>query len=238
VTHLPPEQVRLAAVADGRRDVWNPPPPRRAATVALLRDAAAGLEVYLLQRAATMAAAPDMHVFPGGGVNTNDGAVDDPGTLIRAAVREVAEETGVHLPHGDQLVRFARWITPEVLPHRHDTDFFAVVMPPDQVAGVLGTEAASADWWQPAHALAAADAGHVGLLPPTAAALAQLAVFSEVADALAGLARLPVPALMPAPYRDEERFNWRVIDVETGHELVDPTNLGLPAGWRPPMRVG
>lgn len=238
MTDLPSEQVRLAAVADGRRDLWSPPPPRRAATVALLRDADEGLEVYLLQRVSTMAAAADMHVFPGGGVNPGDGDVDQPATLVRAAVREVAEETGVHLPRHSELVRFARWVTPEVLPHRHDTDFFAVAMPDDQTAGVVGTEASSAQWWQPWTALAAAEARQVGLLPPTAAALAQLAGFTGVAEALAGLAHLPVPALMPAPYRADGRYNWRVIDVDTGTELADPTTLGLPPGWQPPMRVG
>ena len=47
--------------------------PRHAATVVLLRDAPAGLEVYLLRRAGTMAFAAGMHVFPGGSVDPRDG---------------------------------------------------------------------------------------------------------------------------------------------------------------------
>ena len=47
--------------------------PRHAATVVLLRDAAAGPEVYLLRRAGTMAFAAGMHVFPGGSVDPRDG---------------------------------------------------------------------------------------------------------------------------------------------------------------------
>ena len=40
-------------------------PPRDAATVALLRDAERGPEVYLLRRVRTMAFAGGMHGFPG-----------------------------------------------------------------------------------------------------------------------------------------------------------------------------
>ena len=93
------------------------PEPRLAATVVCVRDGADGVEVFMLHRASTMAFAPSMHVFPGGGVDPQDGRVDLPwagpsvaswasrlGTdetrarmLVAAAVREVFEETGVLL---------------------------------------------------------------------------------------------------------------------------------------------
>jgi 8-oxo-dGTP pyrophosphatase MutT (NUDIX family) len=58
-------------------------PTRDAATVVLLRDhpvtdshlRAAGLEVYLLRRAPSMAFAAGMHVFPGGSVDPRDSEV-------------------------------------------------------------------------------------------------------------------------------------------------------------------
>jgi 8-oxo-dGTP pyrophosphatase MutT (NUDIX family) len=50
-----------------------PAAPRVAATVALLRPASgAGLEVYVIRRAATMAFASQMYAFPGGGVDPAD----------------------------------------------------------------------------------------------------------------------------------------------------------------------
>ncbi len=101
-------------------------PARDAATVVLLRDGAAGLEVYLLRRVAAMAFAPGMHVFPGGAVDPRD---DSPDTawagpsaaqwgrelgcdenlaraLVCAAVRETFEESGVLLAgsSADELV--------------------------------------------------------------------------------------------------------------------------------------
>ena len=100
--------------------------PRDAATVVLLRDGAAGPEVYLLRRQASMAFAAGMCVFPGGGVDPRDfdaavgWAGPAPGewaarlgceeslarALVCAAVRETFEESGVLLagPSPDSVV--------------------------------------------------------------------------------------------------------------------------------------
>jgi len=95
--------------------------PRPAATVALLRDAADGPEAFLLRRAASMAFAARMHVFPGGGLDPRDLDVDPPWAgpspswwadalavdearaagLLCAAVRELFEESGVLLAGPD-----------------------------------------------------------------------------------------------------------------------------------------
>ena len=108
----------------------EPAPPIPAATVVLVRPAAAGLEVLLTHRPATMAFAPDMHVFPGGRVDAADGdavlggrsvisataAAErlggdlEPATALAAhaaAIREAFEEIGVLLadhPPGADLV--------------------------------------------------------------------------------------------------------------------------------------
>jgi len=102
------------AVLSGRQP---PAEPRDAATVMLVRQASAGLEVYMLRRQASMAFAPGAYVFPGGSVDQRD--ADDevawtgpdaaewgrifsaPPSLARAlvcaAVRETFEESGVLL---------------------------------------------------------------------------------------------------------------------------------------------
>jgi 8-oxo-dGTP pyrophosphatase MutT (NUDIX family) len=91
--------------------------PRDAATIALLRDGADGIEVYVLRRVTTMAFASGMHVFPGGTMDPRDldpgqawvgpapnawasrFGVDDARAqgLVLAAVRETFEESGVLL---------------------------------------------------------------------------------------------------------------------------------------------
>jgi 8-oxo-dGTP pyrophosphatase MutT (NUDIX family) len=105
-----------------------PAPPRDAATVALVRDGADGLEAYLLRRVRAMAFAGGAHVFPGGSVDPADRAAATDvawagpapswwatafGTdevtalaLVCAAVRETFEEAGVLLagPSADELV--------------------------------------------------------------------------------------------------------------------------------------
>jgi 8-oxo-dGTP pyrophosphatase MutT (NUDIX family) len=88
-----------------------------AATVLLVRDGPAGLEVFLQRRVAGMAFAAGMTVFPGGGVDATDGDADlawagpSPDwwarqfgvstslakALVCAAVRETFEECGVLL---------------------------------------------------------------------------------------------------------------------------------------------
>jgi 8-oxo-dGTP pyrophosphatase MutT (NUDIX family) len=99
----------------------TPAVPREAATVALVRDTASGLEAFLLRRAAGMAFAAGMTVFPGGGVDRRDADTSlasagpepawwartfgcDPAlatALVCAAVRETFEESGVLLAGPD-----------------------------------------------------------------------------------------------------------------------------------------
>jgi glyoxylase-like metal-dependent hydrolase (beta-lactamase superfamily II)/8-oxo-dGTP pyrophosphatase MutT (NUDIX family) len=93
----------------------SPVVPRPAATVVLLRDAPTGLEVFLQHRVQAMAFAPNVHVFPGGGVDDRDrldgiGWAGPPASwwaarmgcaeelaaaAVCAAVRETFEECGV-----------------------------------------------------------------------------------------------------------------------------------------------
>lgn len=92
-----------------------------AATVVLLRDSEASVEVYLLHRVTTMAFAAGAYVFPGGGVDARDEDAEIQwagpsrhawaaklaappalaGALVCAAVRETFEEAGVLLAGRD-----------------------------------------------------------------------------------------------------------------------------------------
>ncbi len=113
---------------------------RPAATIILLR----GNTVLMGQRGASAVFMPDKYVFPGGGVDPTDAASpaplnptcanrlaqfipDDapaPGTLARAALRELHEETGLALTP-DATLRFVfRAITPPGRTRRFDARFF------------------------------------------------------------------------------------------------------------------
>jgi len=174
-------------------------PPKDAATVVLLRPAAAGFEVLLLGRTRTMDFAPGAHVFPGGSVDASDADVR------AAAVRETAEECGVLLS-ADDLVPWARWITPEVSPRRYDTWFFVTEMPSDQQVTVSDAESDTAEWLRPADALDAGRSGRITLLPPTAVVLADLAGFDSVTAVLAH--RPEIRPLMPSVLADDDGSVW------------------------------
>ena len=129
-----------------------PVPPRDAATVMLLRDASAGVEVYLLRRQSTMAFAPGMYVFPGGGVDARDHDAEiawagpDPSTwavrlrcdegqaraLVCAAVRETFEESGVLLAGPD-----AATVMADPTGHDWESDRLALVDRSLSLTGLL-----------------------------------------------------------------------------------------------------
>ena len=175
--------------------------PRPAATVALVRDGTGGPEVYLMRRVRQMAFGAGMHVFPGGSVEPSDHQGEEGGdwpdrparwwagrltagselaaALVRAAIRETAEECGVVLTP-DLLAPLAHWITPEPEPRRYDTRFFLAALPPGQEAREAGTEADARLWIRPADVFARG----LAVMPPTAAVLRQLDGYPDVASAL------------------------------------------------------
>jgi 8-oxo-dGTP pyrophosphatase MutT (NUDIX family) len=102
-------------ISEGTADPAGIPEPRPAATVLLVRRDGAGASVLMGQRGAAAAFMPSKYVFPGGGLDPEDGAVPlatglgqtclarldqraPPGTgpaLAAAALRETWEETGL-----------------------------------------------------------------------------------------------------------------------------------------------
>ncbi|NEA35507.1 NUDIX domain-containing protein [Streptomyces sp. SID13031] len=113
---------RMAAEAlSFLRERRTPVESRPASTVILLRDTAAGPEVYLLRRQQSMAFAAGMTVFPGGRVDATDSSIADSwsgpspewfgerlgcsaetaAAYVAAAVRETFEESGVLLAGPD-----------------------------------------------------------------------------------------------------------------------------------------
>jgi 8-oxo-dGTP pyrophosphatase MutT (NUDIX family) len=177
-------------------------PIRPAATVVLLRDGADGLEVWLQQRAATLAFAAGMHAFPGGRVDDDEdfssvvhdvsgeahvwGDVDL--AVVRAhlaaAVRETWEESGVQLDPA-ALRPWARWVTPPGDTRRFDARFYLAACPPGQAPEPLTGEVAAGSWFVVQAAVAAFAAETLPMWPPTISTLTSLTAFDTVAAALA-----------------------------------------------------
>lgn len=106
--------------------------------------------------------------------------------VLRAAVREVAEETGVTLAM-TTLAPWARWLTPEFEPRRFDTFFFLAALPAGQQPVDPSGEADHALWLPPAEAVS-----RLPMMPPTRQVLTDLTGFADVDSALAASARRDV----------------------------------------------
>jgi 8-oxo-dGTP pyrophosphatase MutT (NUDIX family) len=163
--------------------------PVPAASVILLRDAPAGLEVLMLRRTAKASFAADAWVFPGGRIDPEDGV--DPGSVDaarRGAARETREEAGIVIDPGS-LVPFSRWCPPPESPKRFLTWLFVAAAPAEDDVTVDGGEITEHEWVIPAEAIAARDEGRITLLPPTWVTLWELSHRGSVADVLAAASR-------------------------------------------------
>lgn len=181
---------------------------RPAATVIVLRDSADGPEVLMVKRSRKSAFMPNAHVFPGGRVDPEDGAVEvvggeedrermglgEAGAAYQvAAARECMEEAQVVLAPGE-LVYWSHWITPRPEPRRYDTRFFVAKVPVGQFAAHDGFETVESAWWTARDALRRFDEGTVQLAPPTWRTLWELLDYPDVDSVLeAGRTRATPP---------------------------------------------
>ena len=189
-----------------------PSTPRPAASVVLLRRGGRhgerALEVLLLRRSAEAKFMPGVWVFPGGAVDPTDGE-GEPGYRACAA-RELAEEAGIELPAGEELVLFSRWITPEVISTRFDAWFFLALAPAHTPPAPDGVETTDAAWFRPAAALETQAAGELTLAFPTISQLESLLPFSSSEEALAAHRDRPVEPILPKVI-GESREEARVV---------------------------
>lgn len=209
-----------AVVASGPRvamvkPLVEPVVPRVSVSVIPLRDGSDGLEVFVQHRATTMDFAAGAVVFPGGRVDEVDQATpvpvgeadvlawartpvaraEDParelGVLLAAAVRELAEETGVDVEPA-RLLPWDSWVTPAGSPRRFDVSFF--VLPVREDLGLANTtsEARHAGWEPVARLLEDRAAGRLTMLTPTRVILEELAALDARGGLEVVVARRPV----------------------------------------------
>lgn len=153
-------------------------PPRRSASLILLRDSAEGPEVLLVQRNPEQRFMGGAWVFPGGATGKEDHDERD------TAVRELEEEAGVRLPEGTELARYSRWITPAQVKVRFDTHFFVAPAPEAAKVAVDRAECVDFRWLRPADALAAGERDELLLVFPTIKHLEQLAAHESVDEVM------------------------------------------------------
>lgn len=198
-----------------------PAEPHPSATVIPVRDADAGLEVLLLERARRAGKpGPGPWVFPGGKIEDADrgAGAEEPAPGARsAAVREAREEAGLELA-AERLVTISRWITPEMAGRRFDTWFFVAPVAPAVAIRVDGGEIASHRWYAPLAALRAHCESVIRLAPPTFVTLLWLA---EHRDADSAVRELGAAQLVT--------FRPRICPIEGGACILYPGDAGYEA---------
>jgi len=213
--------------------------PQPSATIVVIRDAEAGLEVLLLERAARKPGKLGASVFPGGRVESADldGRSLDDSAYRRAAVRETHEEAGLVL-QPDRLVTLSRWITPALAPKRFDTWFYLADVAADVPVTVDGEEIGHHRWLAPAAALAAHQERVIQLAPPTFVTVSWLEGLETTRHAHAVLGPAPVPEFRPHICQRPEG-PCMLYPGDAGYETHDPAVPGarhrlwaLSEGWR------
>jgi len=223
--------------------LWDPTAVP-AATVIVVRDAAAGVEVLMLKRDSKLSFAGGHWVFPGGRIDPADRAAPDgsedgdlEAAARRAAVREAAEEAGLVIVP-DSLLRWSHWTPPPESPKRYSTAFFvAPLTDAEAVVRIDDSEIRDHRWARPADVITMRDDGEVELSPPTFITLVQLGGPPTVAD-----------LMIEAESRVVEHFATRIAAVEdtmvalyhgdVAYEGDDPSNDGprhrlwLESNWR------
>ena len=164
-------------------------PPIPAATVLLLRQAEAGLEVLMLKKNSKISFG-GMWVFPGGKIDAADAADGmsgeefDEAAARNAAAREAQEEAGVDLDP-EVFAYFAHWTPPPGPQKRFTTWFFAADVTGKQLdVDIDDGEIKDSAWLSPATALERHAKGEIEFVPPTWVTIYHLAQLKDVAPAM------------------------------------------------------
>jgi 8-oxo-dGTP pyrophosphatase MutT (NUDIX family) len=196
----------------------TPVDPSPAATVILLRPTASAFEVLMVRRQ-NRGFFGGLVVFPGGAVDEVDhsklarsvvSGVGKDHAYRAAALRELAEETGVALTgpsaeaapdlkdeelyralhesgkslEGDHLVLVSRWVTPEEAPRRFDAHFYVAAVESHPDIRLDRAELTDHEWVSASSALSRYASGEWPMFLPTVAHLRWLDGWSSVGEVL------------------------------------------------------
>lgn len=213
-----------------------PVTPRPSATVLLIRDSDPW-ELLLVQRPGGADFAPGAFVFPGGAVHEDDrgwedeirgaalrelfeeagillvrGAVDADCAKVRSRVESgrsfsgALRELGLR-PAFEDLVLFARWVTPAQLRRRFDARFYLARLPAGQSVHPQEGEVTSWRWISPREALVSEE---VTLVYATRAVLESVSEALDAESLFEGARKLrEVPVVEP-----------RMVETDAGWEVV------------------
>jgi hypothetical protein len=179
-------------------------------------------------------------VFPGGSVDSSDASI------AAAAARELCEETGLQALHKDgqvdtdQILPWARWITPSQAKRRFDTYFFLMSLPPGQEPRCDDSEIGELRWIKPKDWCYGELIGQFTIAPPTQLILRELAEETITHGSTYGLLQAarsrPVLPVMPKLHPTQPGlvvFPWDAEYAQLpGESLVwDASSMAERASW-------
>ena len=126
----------------------------------------------------------------------------------------------------ENLVPFAHWITPPLVPKRFDTYFFIIEAPADHIALHDGHESVDSAWLTPARVIEEGDAGRWTVIFPTRLNVLKLGRSRTVNEALANARANPVVTVLPQMIKREDG-PYLKIPEEAGYDI---SIYPLPAG--------
>ena len=165
-----------------------------------------GFEVLMAKRSEDMRFAPGAYVFPGGRVDdadhdaaTQHNISSEDAAYRIAALRELAEETGVEIAveRASELAYFAHWITPPESPKRFETKFYLGHTEEAHVLKSDDIETTEVSWVNPLSMLREEELGTVNMMFPTRLNLMKLAQSSTIEEAIARAKADNVTTVMP-----------------------------------------
>jgi len=120
----------------------------------------------------------------------------------------------------DQLVRFAHWITPPMMPKRFDTHFYLAVAPDDHLAVHDGYESVDSVWISPDQAVADAQEGRRTVIFPTRLNIQKLGQSQTISQALARAHNDTIVAVLPWTEKRQDG-DYVCIPVEAGYAVSE-----------------
>lgn len=157
--------------------------------------------------------------LPASCATTSDLASDDIPFIERIRL------SGGRLPL-DDMVPFARWITPKVSPKRFDTWFYLCALDSDEPLVCDGWETVSAEWLTPAKALQLGESGERNVIFPTRCQLQRLGQSATIAEALAAARAQPIVTIEPGR-----------VKRDGGYFVTIPEGAGYPVTETPADRA-
>lgn len=116
----------------------------------------------------------------------------------------------------DQLVHFAHWITPPMVPKRFDTHFYLAVAPGDHLAIHDGYESVDSVWISPAQALSEAASGKRTVIFPTLRNIEKLGLSETIADAISAAQKDTIVPVLPWTEKRDDGV-YLMIPPEAGY---------------------